>query len=59
LKGESLEKQFPEIYQELLRLARDLVYKKGYEHQEIEFTFKSKNKKRFIYLANQELYFEK
>ena len=53
LKGESLEKQFPEIYQELLRLARDLVYKKGYEHQEIEFTFKSKNKKDLYILQTR------
>jgi pyruvate,orthophosphate dikinase len=45
LRGNSLEEQFPEIYQELLRLAKELVYKRGYEHQEIEFTFKSKSKK--------------
>jgi len=42
LRGNSLEEQFPEIYRELLRLAKELVYKRGYEHQEIEFTFKSK-----------------
>jgi len=53
LKGKSLEKQFPEIYQELLRLSRDLVYKKGYEHQEIEFTFKSKNKKDLYILQTR------
>ncbi|GAI81638.1 unnamed protein product, partial [marine sediment metagenome] len=45
LRGNSLEEQFPEIHQELLRLAKELVYKRGYEHQEIEFTFKSKSKK--------------
>ncbi len=45
LKGESLEVQFPQIYQRLLKLARELIYEKGYEHQEIEFTFKSKHKK--------------
>ncbi len=51
LRGDSLEVQFPEIYQELLRLAKELVYKRGYEHQEIEFTFKSKSKKD-LYLTN-------
>jgi len=53
LKGKSLEKQFPQIYQELYRLAKELVYKKGYEHQEIEFTFKSKNKKDLYILQTR------
>jgi pyruvate, orthophosphate dikinase len=53
LKGNSLEKQFPEIYQELLRLAKELIYKYGYDHQEIEFTFKSKNKKDLYILQTR------
>ena len=53
LKGNSLEEQFPEIYQELLRLAKELVYKRGYEHQEIEFTFKSKSKKDLYILQTR------
>ena len=32
LKGESLEMQFPEIYQRLLSLAKELIYERGYEH---------------------------
>jgi len=52
-KGNSLEEQFPEIYQELLRLAKELVYKRGYEHQEIEFTFKSKSKKDLYILQTR------
>ncbi len=52
-KGESLEKQFPEIYQELLRLAKELIYQKGYEHQEIEFTFKSKQKQDLYILQTR------
>ena len=53
LKGKSLEKQFPQIYEELYRLAKELIYKKGYEHQEIEFTFKSKNKKDLYILQTR------
>ena len=53
LKGDSLEKKFPEIYQKLLRLAKELVYKRGYQHQEIEFTFKSKSKKDLYILQTR------
>ena len=35
----TLEKRFPHIYQELLRISRDLVYVKRWNPQEIEFTF--------------------
>ena len=35
----SLEEKFPQIYAELVRLAEILIYEKGYNHQEIEFTF--------------------
>ncbi len=52
-KGDSLEKQFPEIYQELLRLAKELIYNRGYDHQEIEFTFKSKHKKDLYILQTR------
>ncbi|MDD3655880.1 MAG: PEP/pyruvate-binding domain-containing protein [Atribacterota bacterium] len=52
-RGESLEKQFPEIYQELLRLAKELIYQRGYEHQEIEFTFKSKHRQDLYILQTR------
>ncbi len=35
----SLEKSFPDIYNELLRIARKLVYEERWNPQEIEFTF--------------------
>ncbi|HBI16326.1 MAG TPA: phosphoenolpyruvate synthase [Desulfobulbaceae bacterium] len=35
----SLERRFPEIYEKLLEIARDLVYTKGWNPQEMEFTF--------------------
>ena len=37
----SLESAFPEIYEELLRLAKLLIEQYGFVHQEIEFTFES------------------
>lgn len=35
----SLEKDFPAIYQRLLRYAGQLIHERNYPHQEIEFTF--------------------
>lgn len=37
----SLEKDYPEVYEALLEVARDLVNKQEYDPQEIEFTFES------------------
>jgi pyruvate,orthophosphate dikinase len=38
-KENSLESRFPEIYQRLRDIARDLVYEKHWNPQDIEFTF--------------------
>lgn len=38
---ESLESEFPDVYQALLRIARDLVDVREFDPQEIEFTFES------------------
>ena len=37
----SLERDFPDIYQQLLTVARDLVGEREFDPQEIEFTFES------------------
>ncbi len=37
----SLETRFPEIYSDLVRIAEELIYEKGFNHQEIEFTFEN------------------
>jgi pyruvate, orthophosphate dikinase len=37
----SLERDYPEVYQALLEVARDLVGKREHDPQEIEFTFES------------------
>ncbi len=42
---QSLEELLPEIYARLRELATDLVDKKGFNHQEIEFTFESPDPK--------------
>ncbi len=51
----SLESQFPAIYGELKRLAETLVYEKGFEHQEIEFTFESATKEGLYILQTRDL----
>ncbi len=50
----SLEKDFPEIYQELLYRAKELIEKHGFGHQEIEFTFESPRKDGFFILQTRE-----
>ena len=40
----SLETRFPEIYRELVRLSEVLIYERGFNHQEIEFTFENSTK---------------
>ncbi|MBP1752423.1 MAG: ppdk2 [Geobacteraceae bacterium] len=50
----SLEKDFPEIYQELLSRAKDLIETYGFGHQEVEFTFESPRKENFFILQTRE-----
>ena len=45
----SLETDFPEIYQELVNRAHELIHVRGFGHQEIEFTFES-NRKEDLYI---------
>jgi pyruvate,orthophosphate dikinase len=51
----SLETRFPEIYQELVRIAEFLVYEKGFNHQEIEFTFENATKKGLYILQTRDM----
>ncbi len=44
----SLETRFPAIYQRLLAIARDLVYEKRWNPQEIEFTFEGPEAERSL-----------
>lgn len=51
----SLEKRFPDIYAELVKLAEFLVYEKRFNHQEIEFTFESKYPKGLYILQTRDM----
>ena len=51
----SLETKFPEIYAELVRIAELLVYEKGFNHQEIEFTFEDATRKGIYLLQTRDM----
>jgi len=51
----SLEMRFPEIYKELVRIAEFLVYTKGFNHQEIEFTFENAAKRGLYILQTRDM----
>ncbi|MBF0243285.1 MAG: phosphoenolpyruvate synthase [Desulfamplus sp.] len=51
----SLEIRFPKIYQELLEIARELVYEKRWNPQEIEFTFESQEPKDLYILQTRDM----
>lgn len=53
-RGISLEKDFPGIYAALLEYAEDLVQRKGFGHQELEFTFESKEPKDLYILQTRD-----
>jgi pyruvate, orthophosphate dikinase len=51
----SLEQRFPEIYGELVRLSEILIYEKGFNHQEIEFTFENAMRKGLSILQTRDM----
>nr|MBP7529753.1 hypothetical protein [Syntrophorhabdaceae bacterium] len=51
----SLEKRFPDIYGELVRIAEFLVYEKRFNHQEIEFTFENATPKGLYILQTRDM----
>ncbi|MBF0205028.1 MAG: hypothetical protein HQK67_12155 [Desulfamplus sp.] len=51
----SLEKKFPQIYEKLLEIARELVYQKRWNPQEMEFTFESDNPKDLYLLQTRDM----
>ncbi len=51
----SLEKKSPETYQELLNIARDLVYEKHWNPQEIEFTFEGPRRSDLFILQTRDM----
>ena len=51
----SLEMRFPEIYHELVKTGEFLVYEKGFNHQEVEFTFENATKKGLYILQTRDM----
>ncbi len=51
----SLESTFPEVYKELLRLSEILIYEKGFNHQEVEFTFENPTKSGLYILQTRDM----
>ncbi|XOF33942.1 MAG: PEP/pyruvate-binding domain-containing protein [Candidatus Electrothrix sp. YB6] len=51
----TLERKFPAIYQGLLQIARDLVYTKEWNPQEIEFTFEGPDQEDLYILQTRDM----
>ena len=52
---QTLETQFPEIYLRLKELAEELVYRRGFNHQEIEFTFEGPDPNALFVLQTRDM----
>ena len=53
--GISLELKFPDIYAELVRISEILIYEKGFNHQEIEFTFEGPTRDDLYILQTRDM----
>lgn len=51
----TLEQRFPEIYEKLLEISRELVYQKGWNPQEIEFTFEGPEADKLYILQTRDM----
>jgi pyruvate,orthophosphate dikinase len=51
----SLETSFPKIYDELVRISELLIYDKGFNHQEIEFTFEDSTESGLYILQTRDM----
>ncbi len=51
----SLEANFPEIFRELIHLSEILIYDKGFNHQEIEFTFEKATREGLYILQTRDM----
>jgi pyruvate,orthophosphate dikinase len=51
----SLEDRFPRIYDQLLAVAKNLMYREGWAAQEIEFTFEGERKEHFYILQARDM----
>jgi pyruvate,orthophosphate dikinase len=51
----SFEDSFPEIYNALLRISKDLIYTERWGAQEIEFTFEGKSSDKLYFLQTRDM----
>jgi len=51
----ALERRFPEIYERLLAISRELVYEKRWNPQEIEFTFEGDKEENLFLLQTRDM----
>lgn len=51
----SFEESFPELYNTLLKISKDLIYKKRWSAQEIEFTFEGKDNDKLYILQTRDM----
>jgi len=51
----SLEKRFPEVYAELVRFSEELIYERGFNHQEVEFTFENTKREGLYILQTRDM----
>ncbi len=51
----TLEVRYPDIYRELLTISRELVYDKGWNPQEIEFTFEGPDASQLFLLQTRDM----
>ena len=51
----NLEQEFPRIFSALQKIAEDIVYKRGFNHQEIEFTFEGPNPDSLFVLQTRDV----
>ncbi|THB75509.1 MAG: phosphoenolpyruvate synthase [Desulfobulbaceae bacterium] len=54
-REETLEAKFPEIYERLLAISRELVYEKRWNPQEIEFTFEGPDPEDLFLLQTRDM----
>ena len=52
---QTLETKFPEIYSSLEKLAEELVYRRGFNHQDIEFTFEGPDPEALFILQTRDM----
>ena len=53
--AQTLERQFPQIYSRLKELAEELVYRRGFNHQDIEFTFEGPDADALFILQTRDM----